>query len=144
MSYERDRLNELDLTGNGPLARLALFERAIEHMHQAVCVIDRDGRIALCNRRFSEVVGLPADKLRPGLTVRELFAMAIEAGHHPPDVTPEQLESEMWADLAMDPPARSTVSRDGRTYAVLPARMADGYWIATPGGTPTRTARAAA
>jgi len=131
VSYERDRLNELDLTGNGPLARLALFERAIEHMHQAVCVIDRDGRIALCNRRFSEVVGLPADKLRPGLTVRELFAMAIEAGHHPPDVTPEQLESEMWADLAMDPPARSTVSRDGRTYAVLPARMADGYWIAT-------------
>ena len=107
MSDETERLNELNLQGEGPGARLALYESALEHMHQAMCVIDRDGRIALCNQRFAEVVHLPADKLRPGMAVRDLFALAIEAVPEA-DVLSLDAIADRLIELqpALDPPHR--------------------------------------
>ena len=125
MSGSTEQLADLKRRNKALQARLALYESAFEHMHQGLCVFDPDGRIALCNRRYAEVIRLPADKLRPGSPAREPLAPGHEAAH-PFDVSPEQLEQRMWTHLAADDGTRSTLERDGRTYAVCPSRTASG------------------
>ena len=131
MSEQAQQLAELERQNAELRARLALAESALEHMHQGLCVFDSDGRIALCNHRYAEVIQLPADKIRPGLTARELFSLAREAGHYPSEVTAEQLEQCMWDNLSAGSPPHGFIERDGKTYAVMPSRTPEGRWVAT-------------
>jgi diguanylate cyclase (GGDEF)-like protein/PAS domain S-box-containing protein len=100
-------------------------------MHHGLCVFDPAGRIALCNARYAEVIQLPAGKVKPGLTARELVALGQQAGYYPADASLEDLERCLWANLETAPETRGKLERGGRTYAVMPARSADGYWVAT-------------
>jgi diguanylate cyclase (GGDEF)-like protein/PAS domain S-box-containing protein len=100
-------------------------------MHQGLCVFDPDGRVALCNRRFAEVIQLPAGQVHPGLTLRQLVSLSQAAGHYPSDASIEQLEQQLWDNLAASADTRNRLERGGRTFAVLPSRTSDGHWIAT-------------
>ncbi len=131
MPRSTEKLADLKRQNQALQARLALVESALEHMHQGLCVFDPDGRIALCNRRFAEALQLPADEIRPGLTLRQLVSLAQAAGHYPPDAPPELLEEQLWQDLAATAETRRKLERGGRTFAVLPSRTPDGHWVAT-------------
>ncbi len=110
---------------------LERLQEALENVRHALCVFDHEGRIAYCNRRYPEVVGLPAEKIRPGLAVRELIGMAMEAGYYDPSRTVEEIEEEFWRNLADDGPDRGRIRRNGRTYVVHPGRTASGNLVAT-------------
>ena len=79
---------------------LALFENAVEHMHQGLCMFDPDGRIALCNRPLCRGHQLPRRQIRPGLTARELVELG-QRGRATirPTSRAEQLEQYLWANL---------------------------------------------
>jgi len=108
--------------------QLSLYRDAAEHMHQAFCVFDDDGRITLRNNGFADVLQLPPDRVRTGVTIRELTELVVEAGHHPPGSNVAEFEEKLWADLT-DSDTRSTIVRGGRTYAVQPARTPSGNWV---------------
>jgi PAS domain S-box-containing protein len=112
-------------------SEVALYRDTIEHMHQGLCVFDAGGRIALCNSRYADVLQLPPEKVRPGLSARELIELGMAAGYYSEGLTAEQLEQHMWANLQASPTERSTLVRGGRTYAVLPDRTSAGNWVAT-------------
>ena len=123
-------LSRLRSQNHGQREQLELFRDAVEHMHPALCMFDKNGRIALCNNGYAEVLQLPLDKVRPGVTLRELIELGFEAGHRPPGVTADEMEQRLWANLT-GPDTRSTIVRGGRTYAVEPKRTASGNWVAT-------------
>lgn len=67
--------------------RLALqntrFEAALNNMSQALCMVDPDGRLIVCNPQFDELFGIA----RPsgGIPVAALFADIVAAGRYDPD-----------------------------------------------------------
>src|SRR5688572_18144938 len=131
VSRDTEQLAALTRENDALRARLAVFENAVGHMHQGLCMFDPSGRIALCNDRYAEVIQLPAEQIRPGLSARELVSLVQQAGYYPADIAPEQLEQHLWANLEASADARVKLERGGRTYAVMPACTAEGYWIAT-------------
>ena len=111
--------------------RVRLLENAVENMGHGLCMFDPDGRIALANRRYAEVIGQPADLVRPGMTVRELVELAVKAGHRPAGTDAAKLQADLWADIRAEPEARNSFDRAGRKYAVVTGETAEGYLVAT-------------
>ena len=110
--------------------QIALLQDAIEHMHQGLCMYDGDGRVAVCNRRYAEILRLPPDSIQPGITAAEIVQLGIDAGHYPPDMTISRIRRDIRAQLA-DSAGRPTMIRDDRTYAVRSIGTADGYSVST-------------
>uniref|UniRef100_UPI000F7F8AFD bifunctional diguanylate cyclase/phosphodiesterase n=1 Tax=Altericroceibacterium xinjiangense TaxID=762261 RepID=UPI000F7F8AFD len=112
-------------------ARLHLLEEAVENVRHGLCVFDAEGRIAFCNSRYPEVIGLPAERVVPGLPARELIRMAVDAGYYPPERSVEELESDFWRNLCSESELRARIYRGGRTYVIHPGWTTDGNLVAT-------------
>ena len=84
MDVEKDGARHLAAENAALQAELRLLRDAMENVRHGLCVFDQQGRIAYCNRRYSEAIGLPAEKIGPGLEVRELIRLAFDAGHYAP------------------------------------------------------------
>lgn len=110
--------------------RLNLIEDAVENVRHGFCVFAPDGTIAFCNRRYPEVIGLPPEKVRAGLAVRELIEMGQEAGFYP-GRTLEDVEKEFWRNLSSERTTHGEIQRCGRTYVVHPGRTSAGNLVAT-------------
>jgi diguanylate cyclase (GGDEF)-like protein len=50
-----------------------LFDTILNNMSHGVLMFDQAARLIFCNRRYSEMYGLPHDVTRPGTTLRELL-----------------------------------------------------------------------
>ena len=111
--------------------KLELLQEAVETVRHGLCMFDDQGRIAYCNRRYPEVIGLPADKVRPGLPLRELLSMSQQAGHYPADRPLDDIEAEFWDKLSSNDPTPRKLVRGGRTLLIRPDRTADGKYVAT-------------
>jgi diguanylate cyclase (GGDEF)-like protein/PAS domain S-box-containing protein len=109
---------------------LRLLGETLENMDHGLCMFDPEHRIVVCNRKYADVIKLPPEKVRPGISVRELVELGIEAGYHP-DKSAEELERYLWANLTADPESRGNLERDGRTYRINACHMADGNIVAT-------------
>jgi diguanylate cyclase (GGDEF)-like protein/PAS domain S-box-containing protein len=116
----------------GPLeAELALHRDALEHMHHGLCMFDPDGTIVLCNRRYAEILRLPPESIRPGLTGSDIIQLGIDAGHYPPGKKVEQIREEIREQFRLGPRGPGLMVRDGRTYAVKGCTTPRGYTVAT-------------
>ncbi len=106
------------------------FDAALNNMSQGLCMVDGQGRLIVCNRRFAEMFGL-AGPARPGLPLREVWQDAVAAGRYP---------AEMLARIGEE---QDALAREGRPHTLLrehpdgPALnvthrpMADGSWVVT-------------
>lgn len=97
-------------------AELALYRDAVESMHQGLCMYDLDGRITLANRRYAEVLRLPPESVRPGLTIADVVQLCIDAGHHPGKTQAEvreQIRAQAVAGSML-----GTLVRGANCYAV--------------------------
>ncbi len=59
------------------------YATAIEHVSEGVCFFGRDQRLILCNRRYTEIYGLNAGDVLPGMSLREIVAKRDAAGTSP-------------------------------------------------------------
>ncbi|HYD24069.1 MAG TPA: EAL domain-containing protein [Croceibacterium sp.] len=114
----QDRLAALEARNAHLEGQLALHRDALEHMHQGLCMFDGEGRIALCNRSYAEILRLPAEEVRPGVTAADLIHFGMAAGHYLADKPFEQICEEIRQQLSADASSLATMVRDGRTYAV--------------------------
>ncbi len=111
--------------------RVQLLEDAIETMNPGLCMFDPEGRIALSNRRYAEVIGQPPDKIRPGMSMRELVELSIEAGYYGPETNADDIAASHWADVTAHPADRRRLERGGRSFAVESDVTTEGFVVAT-------------
>jgi diguanylate cyclase (GGDEF)-like protein len=79
-STPRSRIAEVE---NGDLRTLlALHAIALGAMSHGLCVLDEEGRIALFNRRLTDIFGLSSEILGVGTSFRALLELGVVRGHY--------------------------------------------------------------
>ena len=109
----------------------ARFDAALNNMSQALCMVDAQGRLIVCNDRFREMFGLSPGMSSPGIQALEVFLAAGTGGRYSP-----KLVHTVWADhellVAGGRPAHFVREDDnGRAIEISHEPMDDGGWVAT-------------
>jgi PAS domain-containing protein len=73
---------------------LALHAIAMSGMEHGVCVLDDDLRVVLFNRRCREILGLPAEAISLGTSLRAMLESTVDDG-----ATTATSREKMWQDL---------------------------------------------
>jgi diguanylate cyclase (GGDEF)-like protein len=108
-----------------------LLDAALDNMCQGLCLYDSEQRLKVFNRRFCELFRLPPERVRPGITFREVLELSVAAGNHLGKAADELLSEEF--SLARQRPANTRfqeLSHD-RILAIARQPTADGGWVAT-------------
>jgi diguanylate cyclase (GGDEF)-like protein/PAS domain S-box-containing protein len=105
------------------------FAAALEHMAHGLCMYDRDARLVVCNRRYTELYGLTPDQTRPGTSLRSILHARVAAGQTPTD-TKAYIERRLAEVTTQQPYYVENELRDGRTIAVSHQPMQNGGWVA--------------
>jgi diguanylate cyclase (GGDEF)-like protein/PAS domain S-box-containing protein len=111
-------------------AELALYRDAFENMPQGLCVFGADGRIALVNSRYEELLRLPPKSVRPGQTGSDILQLCMDAGHYP-DTTLEELSAQIKAQLGSGAQSLGTLVRGDRSYAMKQSATPEGNLVTT-------------
>ncbi len=59
------------------------FDAALNNMSQGLCLYDAAGRLAVVNRQFCEIFGLPPERVQLGCSFRDILELSIASGNHP-------------------------------------------------------------
>jgi PAS domain-containing protein len=62
------------------------FNAALNNMAQGLVMFDGSERVVLCNRRYLELSGLPAEFMRSGRTLRDILRVRQEQGSFSTDI----------------------------------------------------------
>src|SRR5215469_11807193 len=84
-----------------------LLDGALNNMTQGLNMFDSAGRLVLSNARYIEMYALSADKVKPGVTVRELVEMRLAAGTFF-KTDPQQYAQELISSIVERKPTRVT------------------------------------
>ena len=111
------------------------LDLALENMSQGLCLFDKDERLLLANKRYSEVFRIPDDRVRPGVTFRSIIERGLADVYGDP---------EIWLPKARDiyTRHRAVIHTDGggclveklSTGASVQIRyrtLPDGGWVVT-------------
>jgi diguanylate cyclase (GGDEF)-like protein/PAS domain S-box-containing protein len=115
--------------------RLALqklrLDTAVEHMSQGLTLFDGSERLVVCNQRYLEIFGLPADRVRPGHTLREVMAVRMQAASRQGE-TLEQLCSRIRENVALGKVVIAQAP-NGRSIQITHRRVdgGGGGWVTT-------------
>jgi diguanylate cyclase (GGDEF)-like protein len=113
--------------------RLALqklrLDTAVEHMSQGLTLFDGSERLVVCNQRYLEIFGLPADAVRPGRTLREVMAVRMQAASRQGE-TLEQLCSRIRENVALGKVVIAQAP-NGRSIQITHRRVDGGGWVTT-------------
>jgi diguanylate cyclase (GGDEF)-like protein/PAS domain S-box-containing protein len=107
------------------------LDRALNNISQGLCFFDGRHRLIICNSRYIEMYGLPAARVRPGISLREIVDLRFAAGTGPAMSKEDYLT---WRDsIAISDVATDTVVTllNGSIISVRHRPMPDGGWVAT-------------
>ncbi len=108
-----------------------LLDAALDNMCQGLCLYDSEQRLKVVNRRFCELFRLPPERVRPGITFRDVLELSVAAGNHLGKAADDLLSEEL--SLVRQRPANTRfqeLSHD-RILAIARQPTADGGWVAT-------------
>jgi PAS domain S-box-containing protein len=106
------------------------LDTALNNMSQGLLMCDSEDRVVLCNRRYMEIYGVPADMVERGCTRRELIAHHFTSGLLAGD--PEQYTTAVLEKTALKAPySREVETADGRTISVISSPMEGGLRVST-------------
>jgi PAS domain S-box-containing protein len=102
------------------------FDAALNNMSQGLCFFDGAQRLIVCNRRYTEMYGLDADRVRPGTTLREIIDLRFEAGSGPL-MTRDEYHAWRNSVAVADKPTDSVVElMNGQVFEINHRPMPDG------------------
>jgi diguanylate cyclase (GGDEF)-like protein len=106
------------------------LDAALTNMSQGLCMFNAEEKLVIFNPRFAEIYGLPKERIRPGMTTRELLALA--SGHVVADMDPEGTLA-LQRSLIREGKAGSGIEHltDGRSIAISHEPMPGGGFVAT-------------
>jgi diguanylate cyclase (GGDEF)-like protein/PAS domain S-box-containing protein len=111
------------------------FETALNNMAQGLLMFDRDNKLAVSNRRFADMFGVPWEKWETsalGMTIRQTMQLTHELNKTVADKNPAEILAAVKNML--DRRKRSSVvaeRTDGRDLLTSLAPMSDGGFVAT-------------
>ena len=107
------------------------FDSALTSMSQGLCMFDAHEKLILSNAHFSEIYGIPAEKIIPGMTTRELMGLMADSTSVA-DVDPEGTLA-LQRNFIRAGNHGSLVERltDGRSISILHRPTPDGGHVAT-------------
>lgn len=124
-------VDHLRKTGNELRTQNARFEAALTNMSQALCVVDSEQRLVVCNPRLNELFGLTEADTRPGTPVAQMFA-AIPVAGQIDQAAVAAIQAEQRQLIASNQAGGFTQeTQDGRALAVSHQAMPGGGWVAT-------------
>jgi diguanylate cyclase (GGDEF)-like protein/PAS domain S-box-containing protein len=107
-----------------------LLDTALNNMNHGLMMFDAASRVILCNQRYLDLYGLSRQAVRPGMTLREIVQLRVEAGTFRGD--PDAYCTEVLDAVARRANWRKIVAMpDGRTIAVVNESLPAGGWVAT-------------
>ncbi|MGL5164329.1 MAG: hybrid sensor histidine kinase/response regulator [Afipia sp.] len=107
-----------------------LLQGILESLSQGVCAFDSEFRITAWNGRFLEMLELPADFIRVGLSLSEMVSFNTARGeYHDTDL--RDLFFYRKAELHALPYQYERIRPDGRVLEIIFARMAGNGYVAT-------------
>ena len=89
--HSRQRL--IDASETERARQAALFQTAVMSMSQGLCMFDRDQRVVVANRQYSDIYGLEPDDVKPGTTLREILQTRIAKGSYSATVAVDFVET---------------------------------------------------
>jgi diguanylate cyclase (GGDEF)-like protein len=106
-----------------------LLDAALENMSQGICLYDAQNRLEMFNQRFLEIFGLSSERIKPGISYKEVLAIGVGTSNH---VGVEQILAEQAEFLREKPPKPHLYDlNNGRVVACLYCPTSDGRWVAT-------------
>ncbi len=107
------------------------FDSALMNMSQGLCMFDAYGKLVICNRRFTEMYGLPVESIVPGMTTQQLMAR-LQSSSKSKDAEPENTLA-LRELIFRERKAGSFIQRltDGRNIAISFRPMQEGGFVAT-------------
>ncbi|MGE0610865.1 MAG: putative bifunctional diguanylate cyclase/phosphodiesterase, partial [Hyphomicrobiales bacterium] len=108
----------------------SLFDAALKNMAQGLAMYDADGTLVISNQRYAEMYRFPADYVKPGRRLQELFHYRHAHGQlmGDPDKVLETILSSIRQGLKH---SRIQQLPDGRHILVNCQPMSDGGWVST-------------
>lgn len=109
------------------------LDLALENMSQGLCLYDRDEKLVLFNKRFAELFDLSDERVRAGLTFRELIDRALADTYRAPEIWLPKA-SELYArHRAIIQQSGGVVEklREGTSVQIRYRALRDGGWVAT-------------
>jgi diguanylate cyclase (GGDEF)-like protein len=107
------------------------FDAALNNMSQALCMVDANKRLIVCNVRFLELFGLSPGVVQPSTPVADIFRAMGAAGRYDQALI-EAIQIEQQALVfAHRPGSFLEEVDDGAALAVSHQPMAGGGWVAT-------------
>jgi diguanylate cyclase (GGDEF)-like protein len=111
--------------------RELLLDTALTNMSQGLCMFDAEEKLVIFNARFAEIYGVSPEQITPGMTTRELMALAFGPGKVS-DKDPEGTLA-LQQSFIREGTGGSGIERltDGRSVAIAHRPMLDGGFVAT-------------
>jgi diguanylate cyclase (GGDEF)-like protein len=128
-AQQKNRVLELrDVELNTQNAR---FDAALNNMSHALCMIDVEQRLIVCNARFNEMFGLLPTQTQPGALVQDIFDAVAASGRYGRAML-SRISSRQLAQAG----ARAScnfVEQDniGTALAIAQEPLAEGGWVST-------------
>jgi diguanylate cyclase (GGDEF)-like protein len=107
------------------------FDAALNNMSQALCMVNAEQRLIVCNVRFLELFGLSAGVVQPGNHVADVFRAMARIGRYPPALI-EELRVAQHALITSHDAGRFLREVPGQAaIAVSHQPLAGGGWVVT-------------
>ena len=103
------------------------FDAALNNMSQGLVMFDRDNRVTVANRHYTEIYGLSAEVVRPGCSLRQLLEARKAAGTFGDDI--DSYLARQHTDGIVE--RKTTDLPDGRVVSIVNCRMSDDGWVST-------------
>jgi len=131
--FERIEMSERNLATKNAELDLAhrQMEATLANLNQGVCFFDENNNLLVFNRRFCEVIGLPCEAVRVGMSTGEIAAMRIAAGTFWDETLEGYLatiEARLRAGVPVD---EISELADGRTVSKHFEPVAGHGWVMT-------------
>ena len=135
LSQTRDRIRHqnhtLQLRDDELNLRNARFDAALNNMSQALCMVDAQQRLIVCNVQFLTLFGIAGGRAQPGAPVMDVFRAAAAAGRYGVGLMSNM---SAWQECHAEGEISCTFTEadeDGVALAVTQEPMAGGGWVAT-------------
>lgn len=109
----------------------ARFNAALTNMSHALCMVDAEQRMIVCNRRFYEFFGVEEDQARPGTPARDVFKAITSIGRYSAGMLDTIFRRQF--EQAKHNNSFKFVEQDstGKALAIAQEPMTGGGWVAT-------------
>ncbi|MES2582566.1 MAG: PAS-domain containing protein [Pseudomonadota bacterium] len=112
--------------------KAALLESVISNVNQGISYINADLVIEMCNTKFGELLGLPPELCRPGVSFEQLAYFNAERGEYGPGDVEEKTRSRIaMARQFLPHRFERTRPTDGRTLEIMGVPTPDGGMVST-------------